>query len=85
MRDSPGKNTEVVANALIQGIFLTQGSNPRPLHWQADSLPLSHRGSPGWRMKFAQFHTVPVSFRDSTWNFQELSASKQQKPSVLRI
>ena len=27
----------------LQGIFLTQGSN---LHWQADSLPLSHRGSP---------------------------------------
>ena len=27
----------------------TQGSNPhllRPLHWQADSLPLSHLGSP---------------------------------------
>ena len=27
----------------FQGIFLTQGSN---LHWQADSLPLSHQGSP---------------------------------------
>ena len=35
---------------LLQGIFLTQGSNPRILHllhWQADSLPLSHLGSPG--------------------------------------
>ena len=31
---------------LLQGIFLTQGSNPRLLHWQADSLPLSHLGSP---------------------------------------
>ena len=28
------------------GIFLDQGSNPCPLHWQADSLPLSHKGSP---------------------------------------
>ena len=27
---------------LLQGIFLTQGSNPRLLRWQADSLPLSH-------------------------------------------
>ena len=27
-------------------IFLTQGSNPHPLHWQMDSLPLSHQGSP---------------------------------------
>ena len=24
------------------GIFPDQGSNPGPLHWQADSLPLSH-------------------------------------------
>ena len=23
------------------GIFLDQGSNPGPLHWQADSLPIS--------------------------------------------
>ena len=28
------------------GIFLGQESNPRLLHWQADSLPLSHQGSP---------------------------------------
>ena len=33
----------------LQGIFLTQGSNPCLwyfLHWQASSLPLSHPGSP---------------------------------------
>ena len=29
----------------LQGIFLTQGSNPHLLHWQADSLPLSHQGN----------------------------------------
>ena len=29
---------------LLQGIVLTQGSNPRLLHWQADSLPLSNLG-----------------------------------------
>ena len=28
------------------GIFLDQGSNLSLLHWQADSLPLSHQGSP---------------------------------------
>ena len=28
------------------GIFPDQGSNPCLLHWQADSLPLSHQGSP---------------------------------------
>ena len=28
------------------GIFPDQGSNPRPLHWQADSQPPHHQGSP---------------------------------------
>ena len=28
------------------GIFPGQGSNPCPLHWQADSQPLRHQGSP---------------------------------------
>ena len=28
------------------GIFPDQGPNPRPLHWQADSQPLRHQGSP---------------------------------------
>ena len=27
-------------------IFPDQGSNPCPLHWQADSEPLCHQGSP---------------------------------------
>ena len=30
---------------LLQEIFLTQGSNLRLMHWQVDSLPLSHQGS----------------------------------------
>ena len=29
------------------GIFPDQGSNPCLLHWQADSQPLRHQGSPG--------------------------------------
>ena len=28
------------------GILPDQGSNPCPLHWQADSQPLCHQGSP---------------------------------------
>ena len=31
---------------LLQGIFPSQGSNLCLLHWQVDSLPLSHQGSP---------------------------------------
>ena len=44
--DSPGKNTRVGCHALLQAIFLTQGSNPHLLHWQGGSLPPSHQGSP---------------------------------------
>ena len=29
------------------GVFRDQGSNPCPLHWQADSQPLRHQQSPG--------------------------------------
>ena len=32
------------------GIFPDQGSNPCPLHWQADSQPLRHLGSPLWTL-----------------------------------
>ena len=41
--DSPGKNTGVGCHALLQGIFLTQGLNPRLLcllRRQVGSLPL---------------------------------------------
>jgi len=40
---------EWLCHFLRQGIFPTQGSNPRLLcllHWQADSLPLAHLKSP---------------------------------------
>ena len=45
-RDFPGKHTGVDCHALLQGIFPTQRSNPsllHLLHWQAGSLPLSHK------------------------------------------
>ena len=42
----PGKNTGLGCYFLLQGIFLDQGLNLYLLHWQADSLPLSHQGSP---------------------------------------
>ena len=40
------KNTEAGSHFLLQGIFPTQRWNTRLVHWQADSLPLSHLGSP---------------------------------------
>ena len=45
--DSPGKNTGVGCRSLLQGIFLTQGSNLGLLHCrQIDSLPSEPLGKP---------------------------------------
>ena len=52
--DFPCKNTRVGCHFLLQGIFLTQGSNPHLLHWRRILYPLSLQGigsgslSPGW-------------------------------------
>ena len=46
---TPRENTGVGCYALLQRIFLTQGSNLNflnPLHWQADSLSLAPPGKP---------------------------------------
>ena len=37
---------ECVAISFSRGIFPSQGLNPHPLHWQADSSLLSYQGSP---------------------------------------
>ena len=45
--DPPDKSAGVGCHALLQGIFLTQGSNScllHFLHWQAGSLPLALPG-----------------------------------------
>ena len=40
------KNTEMDCHSLLQGIFLTQGSNLHLLHWQVGSLPSESPGKP---------------------------------------
>ena len=45
----PGKNTGVGYHFLLKGIFPMQRSSSHLLwllHWQVDSIPLSHLGSP---------------------------------------
>ena len=54
--DFPGKHTGVGCHFLLQEIFLTQGSNLHLQHWQADSLPPSHQGSPYF--KYMLSHSV---------------------------
>ena len=44
--DFPGKNNGVGCHFVLQGSFLTQGSNPNLLHWQVGSLPLAPSGKP---------------------------------------
>ena len=53
------------------GIFPDQGSNPCPLHWQADSQPLCHQGSP----LFAFIGCLEVGD-----NLQEASPGSTQNP-----
>ena len=43
--DSPGQNTGVACHFLLQGVFLTQGSNPG-LRCRQIVYCLSHQGSP---------------------------------------
>ena len=61
--DFPGKNTEVGGHFLLQGIFLTQGLNlhlQHFLHWQEDSLPLSHVGS-HWNFNGYQWLSMAIN------------------------
>ena len=38
----PGRNSGVGCHFLLQGIFASQGLNLHLLHWEAESLTLSH-------------------------------------------
>ena len=54
----PGKNTGVGYHFLLQGIFLTKGSNPHLLcllclNWHMDSLLLNHLGSHIYILQFS--------------------------------
>ena len=58
---SPGENTGVGCHSLLQGIFLTQGSNLRLL-WQMDSLWLAPPGKLLFLLKgryFSSGHSGP--------------------------
>ena len=72
--DSPGKNTGVGCHFLLQGICLTQRSNLYLLHWQADSLPPSHLGSPFFPLYSILFKTKwgRDMLRFSSWNYQKI-------------
>ena len=69
------KNAGVGCHFLLQGLFPTQGLNPCLLHWQEDSLLLSHQGSPGelertllWQLEkteeglYGQYYFINIEF-----------------------
>ena len=57
------------------GILPDQGSNPRPLHWQADSQPLHHRGSP--LSVFWVLCWCLCVYRENQYEFAPLCSHKQ--------
>ena len=66
--DSPRKNTRVGCHALLQGIFLTQGSNPGLPHCGQILYQLSHKGSPDCPQK--NLNSKSVQNRSGLCQFQ---------------
>ena len=64
----PGKNTGVGCHFLLQGIFLTQGSNPGLLHCRQILYHLSHQRSPmtGYQLNKRQCY-LSNDQRDLYW------------------
>ena len=58
------------------GIFPDQGSNPCPLHWQADSQPLRHQGSP--QKWFARFRARDFSLDGAPWSGRPVEIDSDQ-------
>ena len=58
-RLSDQARTHGLSRSVAFGIPPDQGSNPRLLHWQANSLPLSHQGSPWEFFLTTALHPVP--------------------------
>ena len=64
------------------GIFLDQGSNPCLLHWQMDSLPLSHQGSP--YPQLFTWHCQPLQRLQTRGTMNEYWVSPLPPPSNMR-
>ena len=64
--DSSGKNTRVGCCALLQGIFPTQGSNPRSPALQVDSLPSEPPGKSLYIYTHTHTHTHTCIYTHAT-------------------
>ena len=59
--DFPGHNTGVGCHALLQGIFMTQGSNPGRWHCRQILYCLSYLQGPTWSGPFTLVILSPIS------------------------
>ena len=57
------------------GIFPTQGLNPGLLHWQVDSLPLSHLGGSEPLLRAAYKVAANIRARDQRWDEKEAAGT----------
>ena len=70
---------QCVVYFLLREIFRTQRVNPRLLHWQVDSLPLSHQGrigEPNW-LKLSDTHALTPSNSPGKWEKYILDQENQ--------
>ena len=82
--DSAGKNTGVGCHALLQGIFLSQGSNPQLfclLHWQAGSLLLAPPG----KTKLSPVFLKVLRTLTLAWSWAKSPNTKPKADLVLNI
>ena len=87
--DSAGKNTGVDCHTLLQGIFWTQGSNPRFLHlphWQAGSLLLAPPGKPkaSWLLQSKskkERRKTELQFREHFYTFFKIPCRQSWRRS----
>ena len=89
--DSPGQNTGVGCHALLQGIFLTQGSNPGLLHCRQILYRLSHLGScipsnhPGRGLQESESVSLSVVSTVTPWTVEDPAGSSVHGISQARI
>ena len=62
VRNSPGKNTGVSCHFLLQGIFLTQESNPGLLHRRQILYQLNYKGKPIAKIRIGLLQTSEVRY-----------------------
>ena len=58
------------------GILPDQGWNPCPLHWQVDSYPLYHQGSPLYTFVWDMLRFYPVMGQESIKGWERMVLGK---------